>query len=111
MAITAIGIGGMMLFQATGRWWRAAIAGILQGIIYCVPLSFIIQYASIQTHNVDLFLWCPFIVVCCSAMTAFIWSVIYIRLHFLDRHIKYAPSLHNVKDIKQESQILKNKID
>jgi Na+-driven multidrug efflux pump len=111
MAITAIGIGGMMIFQATGRWWRAAIAGIMQGIIYCIPLSFIIQYWAIKIHNVDLFLWCPFIVVCCSALTVFIWSLIYIRHHFLDKHAKLAPSFHNVKNLKQEKKILKNKID
>jgi Na+-driven multidrug efflux pump len=111
MAITAIGIGGMMLFQATGRWWRAALAGIMQGVIYCLPLSFLLQHIAIQTANVDLFLWCPFIIVCCSAITTFIWSLIYIRLHFLDKHAKFAPSLQKVKSVEQENKILKGKID
>jgi Na+-driven multidrug efflux pump len=111
MAITAVGIGGMMIFQATGRWWRAAIAGIMQGIIYCIPLSFLIQYLATQTHNVNLFLWCPFIVVCCSAITVLIWSCIYIHKHFLDKHAKTAPSLHSVKTVEQEEKILKKHID
>jgi Na+-driven multidrug efflux pump len=111
MAITAIGIGGMMIFQATGRWWRAAIAGIMQGIIYCIPLSFIIQYWAMQIHSVNLFLWCPFIIVCCSALTVLIWSIIYIHHHFLDKHVKFAPSLHNVKSVEQEEKLLKHQVD
>jgi Na+-driven multidrug efflux pump len=104
MAITTIGISGMMLFQATGRWWMAVIAGILQGIIYCIPLSFLIQYWAITFNSVELFLWCPFIIVCCSATTSLIWSIIYIHLHFLDKHAKQALHQDNLK-IKKLARI------
>jgi Na+-driven multidrug efflux pump len=111
MCITAIGIGGMMIFQATGRWWRAVIAGAMQGIIYCIPLSFLFQYVAIQNKSIDLFLWCPFIVVSCSALTILIWSGIYIFHHFLDKHAKQAVSLKNVKNVEQETKLLKKHID
>jgi Na+-driven multidrug efflux pump len=111
MCITTIGIGGMTLFQATGRWWRAAIAGIMQGIIYCLPLSFLLQYCAVQSHNVDLFLWCPFIIVSCSAITNLVWSTIYIHFHFLDKHAKIAATLKNVKSVEQEETLLKRHVD
>jgi hypothetical protein len=37
--------------------------------------------------------------------------MIYIRFHFLDKHAKLAPSLHNVKNVEQEQQMLQKHPD
>lgn len=81
MPMIAIGIGGMMMFQATGRWWQASICGLMQGVICCIPISFLVQFIAISTHSVTLFLWCPFMVLATSALAMLTWSLIYTRLH------------------------------
>lgn len=88
MPIISIGIGGMMLFQATSLWWRACIAGLMQGLICCLPLSFILQAIAVSEHNVDIFIWTPFIVATSASITNTIWSVIYMYKHFVKRDNK-----------------------
>jgi Na+-driven multidrug efflux pump len=82
MPMIAVGIGGMMMFQSTGRWWQATICGMMQGIICCIPITFLIQFVSMSVGSIALFLWCPFIALAVSALTVFTWSFIYTRKHF-----------------------------
>ena len=85
MPIIAVAIGGMMLFQATGLWWRACLAGIMQGLICAVPLSFILQAVAVGSHNVNVFIWTPFIVAGVSSGINTVWSIVYMQKHFKDR--------------------------
>lgn len=86
MPVMAIGIGGMTLFQATGRWWQASIAGVMQGVICCLPISFLMQWICIKYTNIDLFLWVPLVIAGVATIANLIWSIIYIKLHFQDTH-------------------------
>jgi Na+-driven multidrug efflux pump len=82
MPIIAIAIGGMMLFQATSLWWRACIVGLMQGLICCVPISFIFQAIAISSNNVNVFIWTPFIVAVVASIANTLWSTIYMYKHF-----------------------------
>lgn len=83
MPIFSIGIGGMMLFQATNRWWQASLCGIMQGLICAVPISFLMQWAAITHQNINLFLWNPFLILCITVIIVFVWSVSYMYKNFV----------------------------
>lgn len=87
MPIISIAIGGMMLFQATGLWWRACITGLMQGLICCVPISFTLQAIAISSHNINIFIWTPFIVALVASLANTIWSIIYMYKHFVNHKL------------------------
>jgi Na+-driven multidrug efflux pump len=87
MPMFGIGIGGMMLFQATHRWWQASICGIMQGIICAIPISFLMQYLAISKNTITLFLWNPLIILSVAVLIVFIWSVRYMYKHFNNKKI------------------------
>lgn len=88
MPVIAVAIGGMMLFQATGLWWRACIAGLMQGLICCLPISFTLQAVAVQSHNINVFIWTPFMVAVVASIINTIWSVVYMYKHFRDKDAK-----------------------
>jgi Na+-driven multidrug efflux pump len=92
MPIISIAIGGMMLFQATGLWWRACVAGLMQGLICCLPLSFTLQAIAIANHNVAVFIWSPFIIATFASCINTVWSVLYMYKHFVNKKIRINPS-------------------
>jgi hypothetical protein len=51
-----------------------------------LPISFLIQWICIKYTNIDLFLWVPFIVASVATLINLIWSLIYIKLRFQDKH-------------------------
>jgi Na+-driven multidrug efflux pump len=79
MPVVAIAIGGMMLFQSTNRWWMACIAGLMQGLICSIPISFTLQAIAIDTNNINAFLWPPFVSVVVASFVNLVWNNIFMH--------------------------------
>jgi Na+-driven multidrug efflux pump len=84
----AIAVGGMLLFQGTARWFYACIAAIMNGIIFTIPISFLMKYLSNHYGNEQLFLYTPLISSTFAAVTILVWGAIYLHLRFQDKHVK-----------------------
>ena len=82
MPVFAFSIGGMMMFQSTGRWIQASACGLMQGVFCNFTVSFLMQYLAKQYSNIHIFLWNPFVVLAIASIIIFIWSVTYCQLKF-----------------------------
>lgn len=82
MPVFAFSIGGMMMFQSTGRWIQASACGLMQGVFCNFTISFLMQYLAIHFNNVHIFLWNAFVVLACASLIIFVWSLTYCLKHF-----------------------------
>lgn len=82
MPVFAFSIGGMMMFQSTGKWIQASACGLMQGVFCNFTISFLMQYFAKHYENIHIFLWNPFIVLAIASLIIFVWSVTYCQLKF-----------------------------
>lgn len=82
MPVFAFSIGGMMMFQSTGKWIQASMCGMMQGIFCNFTVSFVIEYIAIACKNINVFLWNPFIVLAIASLIIFGWSLTYCNKNF-----------------------------
>ncbi len=82
MPVFAFAIGGMMMFQSTGKWIQASACGLMQGVFCNFTISFLMQYFAKHYDNIHVFLWNPFVVLAVASLTVFVWSITYCQLKF-----------------------------
>ncbi len=83
MPVFAFSIGGMMMFQSTGRWIQASACGMMQGVFCNFTISFLMEYLAVHYANLDIFLWNPFVVLGVASIIIFVWSFTYCYKKFV----------------------------
>lgn len=78
LAIYAFLVSGMLYFQAVAKPIQALLTSIVYGIIFGIPILYILSSISIATNNIDFYQFAPIIISLVSGIPIFGYTVWYI---------------------------------
>lgn len=71
-------ISGMLYFQSTGKPIRSIISSIMYGTIIGIPGLFIASEIAKATHNMNVYIYSPLIIILISGLLVFCYSTYYV---------------------------------
>lgn len=78
LLLFSFSISGMLYFQSTGKPIRSIISSIMYGTIIGIPGLFIASEIAKATHNIDVYIYSPLIIILISGLLVFSYSTYYV---------------------------------